>query len=277
MSLTPFEAASAWLWVPTVLSFGAMTRTFAPCAMSACACASSVASLPCALSILNSDELYPAIWKAFVKYGRSELTHRVDDVVSGMRTPPTPLPAPCRSSRGAMAEKLTSNEEMLRLAGTTAGDAVAVPPPPPQAIATIPTTPIAGISLANLIGSLSYLSHLLPSSRMAPGRECAGEQALLRNPRRDRPPVQSMSYTYMFVKSAMVRVTQFVQTLDKPRLAAMIPMGGGGKERRGDARMAARPQPRARVGRAPRARAHQPGRHRPDDGAVAHDRAHAGL
>ena len=30
MSLTPFEDASAWIWVPTVLSFGAMTRTFAP-------------------------------------------------------------------------------------------------------------------------------------------------------------------------------------------------------------------------------------------------------
>jgi hypothetical protein len=44
----------------------------------------------------------------------------------------------------------------------------------------------------------------LPSSRIAPGRECAGEQALLRNPRRDRPPVQSMSYAHKFVKSAIV-------------------------------------------------------------------------
>jgi hypothetical protein len=106
----------------------------------------------------------------------------------------------------AIAAKLTSNEEMLSDDGTVAGlGEFAAVPPPPQAIATIPTTPIAGISLANLIGSLSYLSHLLPSSRMAPGRECAGEQALLRNPRRDRPPVQSMSYTYMFVKSAIVR------------------------------------------------------------------------
>src|ERR1700693_1926955 len=58
---------------------------------------------------------------------------------------------------------------MLRSDGTTAGDAVAVPPPPPQAIATIPTTPSAGTSLANLIGSLSYLSHLLPSSRTVRG------------------------------------------------------------------------------------------------------------
>src|ERR1700682_869194 len=200
MSLTPFEDASAWIWVPTVLSFGAMTRTFAPCVMSACACASSVASLPCALSILNSDELYPAIWKAFVKYGRSEVNHRVDEVGSGMGTPPRPLPAACMSFSVAMAEKLTSNEEMLSDDGTVAvGEFDDVPPPPPQAIATIPTTPSVGISLANLIGSLSYLSHLLPSSRRAPGRECAGEQALLRNPRRDRPPVQSMSYTYMFV------------------------------------------------------------------------------
>src|ERR1700681_1052263 len=182
MSLTPFAAAAAWIWVPTVLSSGAMTRTFAPCVMSAWASASSVASLPCALSILNSDELYPAIVKALVRYGASAVTPRVDEVVSGMITPTRPLPAACRSFSVAIAEKLTSNEETVRLAGTTAGDAAALPPPPPQAIATIPTKLIAGTSLANLIGSLSYLSHLLPSSRMAPGRECAGEQALLRNP-----------------------------------------------------------------------------------------------
>jgi predicted NBD/HSP70 family sugar kinase len=34
-----------------------------------------------------------------------------------------------------------------------------------------------------------------------------------------------MSYTYMFVKSAIVWLAQFVQTLDKPRRATMIPMG----------------------------------------------------
>src|SRR5579864_1747234 len=126
-----------------------MTRTLAPCVMSAWASASSVASLPCALSILNSDELYPAIWKAFVKYGRSELTQRVDEVVSGMRTPTRPLPAECRSFKVAMAEKVTSNEETLRDDGMVAAEVVAVPPPPPQAIATIPTTPSAGTSLAN--------------------------------------------------------------------------------------------------------------------------------
>jgi len=50
-----------------------------------------------------------------------------------------------------MYEKSCVNELMLRSAGTTAGDAVAVPPPPPQAIATIPTTPSVGKSLANLM------------------------------------------------------------------------------------------------------------------------------
>src|ERR1700693_5438622 len=70
-----------------------------------------------------------------------------------------------------MYVKCASNELMLRSDGTVAGAAV-VELPPPQAIATIPTTPSAGTSLANLIGSLSYLSHLLPSSR-----ECRGESA----------------------------------------------------------------------------------------------------
>src|ERR1700731_5032264 len=121
MSLTPFDAASVWICVPTVLASGAMTRPFAPWVMSAWASASSVASLPCALSILNSDELYPAIWNAFVRYGKSELTHRVDEVVSGMSTPTRPLPAECRLFRVAMAEKLTSNEETVRHAGTVAG------------------------------------------------------------------------------------------------------------------------------------------------------------
>src|SRR4029077_9511867 len=80
-------------------------------------------------------------------------------------TPTIPLPDATRSLSFGMYEESCVNELMLRSAGTTAGDAVAVPPPPPQAIATIPTTPSVGKSLANLIGSVSYLSHLLPSSR----------------------------------------------------------------------------------------------------------------
>src|ERR1700682_2817648 len=154
MSLTPFEDASAWIWVPTVLSFGAMTRTFAPCVMSACACASSVASLPCALSILNSDELYPAIWKAFVKYGKSELTHRVDEVVSGMITPTRPLPAACKSFSVAMAAKLTSKDETLSEDGTVAGVGVLLLVVVPQAVKIIPDTASTGTSLANFIEDL---------------------------------------------------------------------------------------------------------------------------
>src|SRR5450759_489270 len=98
-------------------------------------------------------------------------------------TPTMPLPAVTRPLSFGMYEKSCVNELMLRSDGTVPlGEFDDVPPPPPQAIATIPSTPSVGISLANLIGSLSYLSHLLPSSRTAPGRECAGEQALLRNP-----------------------------------------------------------------------------------------------
>src|SRR5438128_10430157 len=118
--------------------------------MSACACASSVASLPCALSILKSDELYPAIWKAFVKYGKSELTHRVDEVVSGISTPTRPLPAACKSFSVAIAEKLTSNEETDSDDGMVAVGEFDDVPPPPQAIATTPTSTSAGNSLANL-------------------------------------------------------------------------------------------------------------------------------
>src|ERR1700742_3133094 len=55
--------------------------------MSAVARLSAVASLPCALSILNCELLSPAAVKAVVRYGASKSTHRVDDVVSGRTTP----------------------------------------------------------------------------------------------------------------------------------------------------------------------------------------------
>src|SRR5665213_3589896 len=66
MAATPCDWASAWIWLPTVLSSGSNTRTLAPRVMSACASASSVASLPWALSILKSDDPYPAALKALV-------------------------------------------------------------------------------------------------------------------------------------------------------------------------------------------------------------------
>src|SRR5262249_27998023 len=55
--------------------------------MSAVASVSSVASLPCALSMRYCDEVYPAAVKACFRYGASKSTYRVDDVVSGRITP----------------------------------------------------------------------------------------------------------------------------------------------------------------------------------------------
>src|SRR5260221_12173340 len=100
-----------------------------------------------------------------------------------MSTPTRPLPAACKSFSVAMAAKLTSNEETVRLAGTTAGDAAALPPPPPQATATSPMTPIIGISLANLI----WFS-LLSKSPVAFFPESSGARVRRRTGLTQKPP-----------------------------------------------------------------------------------------
>src|SRR5487761_1391390 len=67
---------------------------------------------------------------------------------------------------------------------------------PPHAARINPDSARTGANLPNLIGtSMSPLTRhdpccLLPENLSAPGRECAGEQALLRNPRRERPAAQ---------------------------------------------------------------------------------------
>ena len=71
-----------------------MMRTLAPRLMSAVASFSSVASLPCALSIRYCAWVYPASAKASFRYGWSKLTYRVDDVVSGRITPTCRVLAP---------------------------------------------------------------------------------------------------------------------------------------------------------------------------------------
>src|SRR5216683_2415655 len=71
-----------------------MIRILAPRLMSAVASLSSVASLPCALSIRYCDCVYPASAKASFRYGWSKLTYRVDDVVSGRITPTCRVLAP---------------------------------------------------------------------------------------------------------------------------------------------------------------------------------------
>src|SRR6266571_2425535 len=95
--------------------------------MSDWAIASSVASTPWALSTLKSDVEYPAAAKAWVRYGASKLTYRVDEVVSGRMTPTSPLPAAVRPFREAMMEKLVSKDVTLRPDGTVA-DPDEVPP-----------------------------------------------------------------------------------------------------------------------------------------------------
>src|ERR1700733_7402198 len=92
--MTPFCSASFAIATPVGPSSGHTIRTLAPRLMSAVASLSWVASLPCALSMRNSDEVYPAAVKAVLKYGASKSTHRVDDVVSGRITPICRLLAP---------------------------------------------------------------------------------------------------------------------------------------------------------------------------------------
>src|SRR5216683_2832741 len=245
--------------------------------MSAWACAIWVASLPCALSILNSDELYPAIWKAFVKYGKSELTHLVDEVVSGIRTPTRPLPAACKSFSVAMADKLTSNEETLSDDGIVAGEAVAVPPPP-HAITTSPTINSVGTSFANLM--LSPLKGvtcclLLGGSGARVRRHTGPTQ----QPWLTATRAEHCSWLAVCQENVKDRPDS-VQTLDKLAVAAMIACGGGKENddqtRRRHARVAARAQSRAGGRGAAHPRAYQPGRHRPIDGFVANDSLHAG-
>ena len=80
------------------------------------------------MSILYWDEVYPAAWNAFWKYGASKLTYRVDEVVSGRITPTMPFPAAVRPVNWDISEKLLLNDEVLRPAGTVAEAVVVVGP-----------------------------------------------------------------------------------------------------------------------------------------------------
>src|SRR5580658_1364678 len=92
--MTPLDSASLAIATPVGPSSGSMMRTLAPRLMSAVASSSSVASLPCALSIRYCASVYPASAKASFRYGWSKSTYRVDDVVSGRITPTCRLSAP---------------------------------------------------------------------------------------------------------------------------------------------------------------------------------------
>src|ERR1700733_3077796 len=131
--MTPFCSASFAIATPVGPSSGHTIRTLAPRLMSAVASLSWVASLPCALSMRNSDEVNPASVKACLKYGASKSTHRVDDVVSGRTTPICRLLAPLVPAAASalnwlmVVAMLTVNELMLT-EGTVAAAADDVEP-----------------------------------------------------------------------------------------------------------------------------------------------------
>src|SRR6478735_6717462 len=77
---------------PDPVSIGSISSTEAPSVMSASACCCIVDTLPPALVILKSLDDSPAASKAFVRFGASYWTYRVDVVVSGSSTPTLPLP-----------------------------------------------------------------------------------------------------------------------------------------------------------------------------------------
>ena len=77
-----------------------------------------------------------------------------------------------------MYEKSAVNELMLRSDGTVTFVVVVVPPPP-QAVRIAPAAN-AGNSRASFMRTYLFSKILLPSSRAAAGRECAGTQVLLR-------------------------------------------------------------------------------------------------
>src|ERR1700722_3150895 len=124
--MTPFCSASFAIATPVGPSSGHTIRTLAPRLMSAVASLNWVASWPCALSMRNSDEVYPASVKASFMYGASKSTHRVDDVVSGRITPICRLLAPLVADVASglnwdiVDAMSTVNELMLSPDGTVA-------------------------------------------------------------------------------------------------------------------------------------------------------------
>src|SRR5215471_18392664 len=149
--VTPLDSASLAIATPVGPSSGSMMRTLAPRLMSAVASLSSVASLPCALSIRYCAWVYPASAKASFRYGWSKLTYRVDDVVSGRITPTCRLLAPLVAnwvsglSLFIVDAMSTVKEPMLSPAGTVfeplvVGDDVVDEPDDPQPAAARPRT-----------------------------------------------------------------------------------------------------------------------------------------
>src|SRR5690349_17804309 len=111
---------------PTPESSGSTTSTLAPLVMSDCASDSWVASEPRAFWMTKSELDSPAAVKACFRYGASNSTYRVDDVVSGRITATEPLPALATDLSWDIAEK-----ELLR--SLTEIDALPEPLEPDEA------------------------------------------------------------------------------------------------------------------------------------------------
>src|SRR3954451_3427192 len=141
MTLRPLETALASMAAPLPESRGSTMSTLAPAVMSASAWVCMVDALPWALSILNWVK--PAVWKALVRYGASKETYRADVVVSGSRTPTSPLPWVASDRSWFIAEKSLVNA--VTLIETFLPLVVEVPladflDEPPQATSPAPTT-----------------------------------------------------------------------------------------------------------------------------------------
>src|SRR3954453_20396155 len=87
MTLTPRELALASIAAPEPESRLTSSSTFAPLVIICSACCCCVDLSPSALSMIA---LTPAASNAFLSSGRSTVSQRTDDLVSGSRTPTVP-------------------------------------------------------------------------------------------------------------------------------------------------------------------------------------------
>ncbi len=94
---------------PTPESIGSSSSTVAPWVMSDWACACSVASLPCALVMMNWLRPSPAACKARARSGASNSVYRGEVVVSGSSTPILPVPIRLSPASLRITEKSLPN------------------------------------------------------------------------------------------------------------------------------------------------------------------------
>src|SRR5579863_1587667 len=124
MTVTPAVLASCSMCAPVPESSGQMISTVAPCEMADCAMLTCVASLPSAFCTVRLADGRPAAANAAFRYGASNSTHRLDDVVSGRMTATLPLPLGASAAsafravnEGSMSLTVRDGVPELELAG----------------------------------------------------------------------------------------------------------------------------------------------------------------